>query len=248
MSDDIDWVTFRTHPASTRRHLARFSRLRRPVWQPACDIGTKAKHRVDSSAFPDLDEALGDINCSDCEAAARGAKYGMLAPPAVATPDPRAGERPADVGTENGTVIPLFPADPADVVTDMRNAGLIETTSTNEVLTADVLFAAAFDQPPPTPPGPDSIATQFSRFHTANPGVYNGLVRLARQAKAAGRDRIGIGMLFEVLRWEWITGALSPDDEAWKLNNNYRSRYARLIQEREPDLTDIFETRTLRSE
>jgi hypothetical protein len=33
----------------------------------------------------------------------------------------------------------------------------------------------------------------------------------------------------------------------FKLNNNYHSRYARLIMEREPGLDGFFETRGLRS-
>ena len=87
-----------------------------------------------------------------------------------------------------------------------------------------------------------SIEVAFWNFHTSHPEVYEGLVRLAYQAVNAGRERIGIGMLFEVLRWEWF---ITPDaSEEFKLNNNYRSRYARLIME-EPGLGDVFETRRL---
>ena len=71
------------------------------------------------------------------------------------------------------------------------------------------------------------------------------LVRLANRAKAAGRERIGIGMLYEVLRWETMVGDLSGT--TYKLNNNHRSRYARMIADREPGLADIFETRELKS-
>ena len=91
----------------------------------------------------------------------------------------------------------------------------------------------------------DSIQTRFERFHRRNPHVYYGLVTLARRAKAAGRDTIGIGQLFEVLRWEWSMSGLPDRHEYFKLNNNYRSRYARLIMEQEPDLEDIFATRGL---
>ena len=91
----------------------------------------------------------------------------------------------------------------------------------------------------------DSIQTRFVRFHRRNPVVYDSLVKLARQAKARGRDKIGIGQLFEVLRWEWAMGGLPDTHEYHKLNNNYRSRYARLIMEREPDLEGIFAVRGL---
>ncbi len=98
-----------------------------------------------------------------------------------------------------------------------------------------------FDWPEPRP----TIQVQFQRFHLAHPEVYDGLVRLTYEAKNAGRARIGIAMLFEVLRWQWIIAGLPDDAEAWKLNNNYKSRYARLIMRRHPPLAGMFETRTL---
>jgi hypothetical protein len=90
-----------------------------------------------------------------------------------------------------------------------------------------------------------NIQADFLAFHLANPWVYAGLVALARDLTARGHDRIGIGMLFEVMRWQWHRLATSPTE--FKLNNNYRSRYARLIMDCEPDLADVFETRELRA-
>jgi len=90
-----------------------------------------------------------------------------------------------------------------------------------------------------------TIDEAFAEFHTAHPEVYRHLVRLARQAQQAGHDRIGIGMLYEVLRWETMVGDLTGT--TFKLNNNFRSRYARMIADRERGLGDIFETRELRS-
>lgn len=92
----------------------------------------------------------------------------------------------------------------------------------------------------------ESIERRFREFHQHNPKVYEQLVQLAREAKQAGRHRIGIKMLWEVVRWN-----LSKDlryDEAFKLPNDYHSRYARLIMEQEADLNGIFETRQLRSQ
>jgi hypothetical protein len=91
-----------------------------------------------------------------------------------------------------------------------------------------------------------TIDACFRAFHAENPQVYATLVRLSREATVRGRTRIGVGMLWEVMRWEmWL--ASSKDDEGWKLNNNFRSRYARMIMEREQDLADVFEIRELRS-
>lgn len=89
-----------------------------------------------------------------------------------------------------------------------------------------------------------SIQARFEAFHDANPWVYDRLVKMARQLHDLGRARIGIGMLFEVLRWQWQLQTHDPTSD-FKLNNNYRSRYARRIMANEPDLVGIFETRSL---
>lgn len=91
-----------------------------------------------------------------------------------------------------------------------------------------------------------SIQAAFEQFHERNPWVYRHLVQLARDLHRRGRNKIGIGMLFEVLRWEYLRVTVDPDSD-FKLNNNYRSRYARLIAARNPDLVDVFETRKLTS-
>ena len=91
-----------------------------------------------------------------------------------------------------------------------------------------------------------SIQMRFEAFHRNNPSVYTQLVRMTRDLVTRGRQRVGIGMLWEVLRWQVVMGTFDPGSE-FKLNDHYRSRYARLIMEQEVDLTGIFETRGLRS-
>ncbi|MFA6917207.1 MAG: hypothetical protein WC222_12505 [Parachlamydiales bacterium] len=83
---------------------------------------------------------------------------------------------------------------------------------------------------------------RFAEFHLANPQVYTELVALAREASRRGRKRIGIKMIYEVVRWNRF---IQTTDDSFKLNNDYHSRYARLIMQREVDLAGIFETRSL---
>ena len=90
----------------------------------------------------------------------------------------------------------------------------------------------------------DDLQSKFEKFHRENPHVYATLVRLARDARRRGFRRIGIGMLYEVARWEI---ALATNDADFKLNNNWRSRFARLIEKQEPDLAGMFEMRELRA-
>jgi hypothetical protein len=90
-----------------------------------------------------------------------------------------------------------------------------------------------------------TIEQQFVAFHKANPHVYESLCRLAREAKARGASKLGIKQLWEVMRWEMGIFTAEAD---YRLNNNYHSRYARLMMRDEDDLVDAFDTRVLRTE
>lgn len=88
----------------------------------------------------------------------------------------------------------------------------------------------------------DTIADKFHAFHEANPHVYKSLVRLARRYKARQHSRkLGISMLFELLRWDHMM--TTTGDAEFKLNNNFRAYYARLIMDAEDDLRGIFNVR-----
>lgn len=87
-----------------------------------------------------------------------------------------------------------------------------------------------------------SISAKFDEFHRDNPQVYRILVELARQwVKGTGRYKLGIGALYERARWEIAIRTSDPD---YKINNNFRAFYARLIMHREIDLAGLFELRT----
>lgn len=112
-----------------------------------------------------------------------------------------------------------------------------------------------WDPPPSAPPPNDEtypapgrtsdLDAAFWAFHEKNPRVYAALLRFAREALAAGKHHLGIGALYERARWElWMA---TSGDEEFKLNNNYRSRYARLLMHQELELRGAFELRELRS-
>lgn len=86
----------------------------------------------------------------------------------------------------------------------------------------------------------DRIYRAWAEFHKDNPHVYELVVSLTREARAAGRQRVGMKMVWERARWEFY---LKTTDETFKLNNNYTALYAREIMRREADLAGIFETR-----
>lgn len=90
---------------------------------------------------------------------------------------------------------------------------------------------------------PLSIQRRFELFHEQHPEVYEELLRIVRR-QYRGTGHIGIGCCWEVLRWR-----LQSDrrKKRLRLNNTWRSRYARMIALREPELATAFRTRRLRS-
>lgn len=85
---------------------------------------------------------------------------------------------------------------------------------------------------------------EFRKFDTENPKVYSALVDMTRQMYDRGHKKIGMSMLYEVLRWRTMIKTTDPD---FKLNNNYQSRYARKIMAEFPEFDGMFETRELKS-
>ena len=87
---------------------------------------------------------------------------------------------------------------------------------------------------------------KFEAFHSANPQVYKALEELAETLVTRGRSKIGIGFLCEVLRWNYYMNTDDPNSD-FKINNNYRPYYARLLIQNNPLWENKFELRTIRS-
>lgn len=100
-------------------------------------------------------------------------------------------------------------------------------------------------RPRPQLTGDQSQEGLFQRFHAEHPEIYRELCRLARNLKSQGLEKYSIVGIYEVIRFN--DAYSNTGEKPFKLNNNYRSRYARLIMENEPDLQGFFETRELRT-
>lgn len=85
---------------------------------------------------------------------------------------------------------------------------------------------------------------RFVAFHEANPWVYASLVRLTEDWVARGLGRTSIDMQVHVLRWRHSRQTVGT---RLKINNNFTSRYVRLIVEQRPDLAGVFLLRELRA-
>jgi|TARA_R110000824_G_scaffold21078_6_gene78893 hypothetical protein len=85
------------------------------------------------------------------------------------------------------------------------------------------------------------IKIRFLQFHLANPHVYDKLRELSIFAKNGGAKRIGIALLFERLRW---FSMFETQGDMFKLNNDYRALYARMLMNNVPQLDGFFELRS----
>lgn len=90
----------------------------------------------------------------------------------------------------------------------------------------------------------ESIQQRFEAFHASNPWVYQAFCQITDDWIARGKGRIGIGMLTEILRWQY--GRQTRGDD-FKINNNFRSRYVRLMVAEHPEYAEVFQTRELRA-
>ena len=95
------------------------------------------------------------------------------------------------------------------------------------------------------PPALEGNRARFEWFHESNPHVYRNLRALALgMRRQRGKKRVGIKMLYEVLRYQYD---IQTTGQEFKLNNNYTAYYARLLMAQEPELAGLFEVREIRS-
>ncbi|MFJ4412962.1 hypothetical protein [Streptomyces sp. NPDC088925] len=115
-----------------------------------------------------------------------------------------------------------------------------------EQLEIDLWVIPAEDEMPLVrPPRSGGIQDRFEEFHALNPWVLRHLEQLTADAVKKGFTRIGIGMLFEVLRYRF---GLTTHGDLFRLNNDFRSRYVRLMCQRHPTWRRHFELRSLRAD
>lgn len=97
---------------------------------------------------------------------------------------------------------------------------------------------------PPFLIAPNSpIEHAFQRFHARNPHVYAAIEDRVLRAKERGARRLGIAKVIEDIRHDPTFRTQAAD---FKLNNNYRALYARLLLHRNPECAAILATRERR--
>jgi hypothetical protein len=92
---------------------------------------------------------------------------------------------------------------------------------------------------------PDYIWLRFWDWHLQHPDVATKLRDLAIKAKQAGQKKWGIGAIWEVLRWHLRVE--HGETHEFRCSNDYRSRYARFLMWKYPELRGFFVLRELRT-
>lgn len=99
------------------------------------------------------------------------------------------------------------------------------------------------------PKHPRTIDERFFKFHTENPHVYEKLVELCYRVRKAGFKRYSLRTLWETLRWHYDIEIKQETEggREHKLNDQFTSRYARLLMNQNEAFADLFELRSLKS-
>jgi len=87
--------------------------------------------------------------------------------------------------------------------------------------------------------------TKFNEFHSNNPHIFDELVKLALALKERGHNQYSIQGLFEVLRYRKAIKTADSHSQ-YKLNNNYKPYYARMIMQRFAFFKGFFELREMK--
>lgn len=84
----------------------------------------------------------------------------------------------------------------------------------------------------------------FAEYHARNPQVYELFKKFSRQVKVAGHKHFGAKAIIERIRWE--VAVQTRDFQGFKVNNNFTSRYVRLLERECPEFVGFFKKRALR--
>jgi len=81
------------------------------------------------------------------------------------------------------------------------------------------------------------ILKKSIQFHVENPEVYVMVKKFAVQAKESKRNRFGIAMIWERMRWFTM---IETTDKTYKLNNNHKAFYSRMLMIDDPFFKSVF--------
>jgi len=87
---------------------------------------------------------------------------------------------------------------------------------------------------------PKTTLDRFKKFHGANPHVYREFKKHAFAIRNTGRQKYSAEIIVNVIRWH---RDLQTGGDVFKINNDFKSIYARLLAHNHPEFEDFFEFR-----
>ena len=85
---------------------------------------------------------------------------------------------------------------------------------------------------------------KFNEYHASNPQVSTLFRRFAVEAKESGFRNFGAKAVMARVRWETAIKTKGT----FKINNNYTSRYVRLLEIIDPSFVGLFRKKELRAD
>ena len=85
------------------------------------------------------------------------------------------------------------------------------------------------------------IVAQFWKFHQENPDVYVPFRKYALEVRNAGWKKYGVAAIIEQIRWH--CDVIEKGKRQFKIGNNLRSCYGRLLAIKDPSFEGFFEFR-----
>jgi len=91
---------------------------------------------------------------------------------------------------------------------------------------------------------PKKVLGRFREYHKSNPHVYRLFKKLAFEMSETGRKQYSAEVIVNVMRWHHD---LNSKGDPFKINNDFKPMYARLLVHRHPELGEFFHFRRVRS-
>lgn len=93
--------------------------------------------------------------------------------------------------------------------------------------------------------GQQGAMERFMEYHSNNPHVYDAFLEVISRAKKKGKTKWSIAGAIEILRWESDLDATVDYNFRFKIANDYKPIYARMVMELNPSLEGFLKTREL---
>jgi hypothetical protein len=90
-----------------------------------------------------------------------------------------------------------------------------------------------------------TLDEKFFEYHHKNPHIYYLFEKFAREIKRSGQARYSMRTIMHRVRWHIDVDTIGENQ--FKMNNDYSSRFARLLVRLNPEFAGFFRMRKLKT-